>query len=250
MRLRTLILVATMLCSYGAKSQHIKDSSIFAPIASISYAAQLPAGDLASRFGWNSNIGLNADFKLASNWVVGAGAQFFFGNQLKDTSMLVDIFTSDGNIINQNGALANVVAYERGWMFTANFGRLFPVFGPNPNSGVLFKMGVGYMQHKVRIDAEQDLVPQFVGDYRKLYDRFTSGIALNQFIGYMQMSNNRLANFYGGFDISQGFTKGRRARQAGAVTELNDSRLDIIYGIRFGWIVPIHKRAPREFYFD
>jgi len=250
MKRLAIILIAVITLTLSVNAQNISDTSIFTPHISLSYAAQLPFGDLQDRFGINSNIGFNADFKLASNWVVGGGAQFFFGNQVKDLTMLDDMYTTDGQIINQNGAFANVVAFERGWIFTGNIGRLFPVIGPNPNSGIMVKLGLGFMQHKVRIDSEQDLVPQFVGEYRKLYDRYTNGFSATQFIGYVHMSNNRISNFFGGFEISEGFTKGQRSAQAGAPIELNDSRIDILAGLRFGWIVPIHRRKPNEFFVD
>jgi len=241
--------VLIILSSTGL-GQGVKDSSIFCTQVGLSYAAQLPEGDLKSRFGWNSNIGLNVDFKLASNWIIGVNSQFFFGDRIKDTSMLEDMLTSDGNIINQNGAYSNVLAFERGWIFTGTCGKLFPIIGPNPNSGILFKLGIGFMQQKVRIDSEQDLVPQFTGEYKKLYDRYTNGVVITQFLGYSHMSSNRLSNFFGGIEVSEGFTRGRRDRQAGGETVLNDKRTDILMGVRIGWIVPIRKRAPRDFYID
>ena len=244
----TLFLVV-FFTSLGT-SQSVKDSSIFTTQVSLSYAAQIPEGDLKNRFGWNSNIGFNVDFKLASNWVIGINSQFFFGNQVKDTSMLTDMYTSNGQTINQNGAFANVLAYERGWIFTGNIGKVFPIIGPNPNSGILLKFGAGFIQHKVRIEAEQDLVPQFTGEYSKLYDRYTNGLVLTQFIGYSHMGNKGLANFFAGIDLSEGFTRGRRLRQAGAETEVNKSRTDLLMGLRAGWIVPIRKRPLQDFYLN
>lgn len=232
------------------KAQNVRDTTIFAPLVSLSYSAQVPMGDLADRFGWNSNIGLNADFKLANNWLIGVNGQFMFGNNVKDTTMLRDLTTVDGQIINEKGEFANVLAFERGWIFTVNAGRVFPIFGPNPNSGLLMKVGVGYWQHKVRFDGEQNLVPQFVDEYRKLYDRFTSGLAINQFIGYQHLGNNRLANFFVGVESNQGFTKGRRDYQAGAPFEVKQPQFDMTLGVRAGWIVPIYRRAPKEFYLD
>jgi hypothetical protein len=245
----TTLLLVVLFSSMGT-SQSVKDSSIFTTQVSLSYAAQIPEGDLKNRFGWNSNIGFNVDIKLASNWVLGINSQFFFGNQVKDTSMLTDMYTSNGQIINQNGAFANVLAYERGWIFTGNIGKIFPIIGPNPNSGILFKFGVGFIQHKVRIEAEQDLVPQFTGEYSKLYDRYTNGLVLTQFIGYSHMGNKGLANFFAGIDLSEGFTRGRRLRQAGAETEVNKSRTDLLMGLRAGWIVPIRKRPLQDFYLN
>ncbi len=247
----TLLAMVLLLVTGTLRAQKVRDSSVAMPLVSLSYAAQLPFGDLAERFGWNSNIGLNIGYKTESNWIFSGNTQFFFGNQLRDTSMLRNMYTSDGQIINQNGTYANIVGYERGWIFTGAAGKLFPVIGPNENSGILLTLGGGFMMHKARIDSEQNLVPQFTGDYRKLYDRYTTGFAFNSFLGYLHMSNNGLANFFCGIDVSTGFTQGRRARQVGQTTEeIAANRTDIIAGLRFGWIVPIRKRAPQEFYFD
>ena len=79
-RLATILIVLT-IASNTLNAQTIKDSSIFTPQISLSYGAQLPFGDLQDRFGWSSIISLNADFKLASNWVIGASGHFFFGNE-------------------------------------------------------------------------------------------------------------------------------------------------------------------------
>jgi hypothetical protein len=30
----------------------------------------------------------------------------------------------------------------------------------------------------------------------------------------------------------------------------NTKRIDLLYGIRLGWIVPLYKQAPQEYYFN
>ena len=82
------------------------------------------------------------------------------------------------------------------------------------------------------------------------YDRLTSGIQLSQFIGYQHMSNNRLTNFYFGFDFLQGFTKGRRDYQIDLMGPANEKRIDLLWGIKFGWIVPVFRQAPNDFYLN
>lgn len=248
---RSLLVFLFMGCfSSLVVAQQIKDSAIFTPLISASYTFQFPMGDLEKRFGFHSTIGVNADFKLSSNWVFGASGNFTFGNNVKDTSMLRDLTTSDGQIININGESAKIVAFQRGYSLTANVGKVFSVIGPNPNSGLMLKLGVGYWRHRIRFDSQSDLVPQLTGAYKKLYDRLTEGVMITEFIGYQHMSNSRMANFYGGIEFRQGFMKGIRQYQAGAAYDGQAKRTDMSIGLKIGWIIPIHKRAPKEYYFD
>ena len=46
---------------------------------SATYAYQFSGGDLATRFGNNSNIGIAAWYKLKSNWVLGFEYTYMFG---------------------------------------------------------------------------------------------------------------------------------------------------------------------------
>lgn len=231
-------------------AQGIKDTSIFAPLVSISYTFQQPLGDLQDRFGWHSTVSINADFKLENNWIFGASGNFTFGNNVKDTSMLRDLTTGEGAIINQNGEFARVISFQRGFSLTANIGRVIPIVGPNPNSGILVKVGLGYWRHRIRFDSESDLVPQLTGAYKKLYDRLTEGLLISEFIGYQHLGNARLANFYAGFEFRQGIMKGIREHQAGAPYDGLAERFDMSLGLKLGWIVPINRRAPKEYYFD
>ena len=42
-------------------------------------------------------------------------------------------------------------------------------------------------------------------EYLKYYDRLTVGVLLKQYIGYQNMSNNKLVNFTIGIEIIEGF---------------------------------------------
>ena len=64
------------------------------------------------------------------------------------------------------------------------------------------------------------------------------------------MSNNRLTNFNIGFEFYQGFTKGRRDYQIDTMEPANELRKDLLYGIRFGWIIPVFRQAPNDFYLN
>ena len=89
-------------------------------------------------------------------------------------------------------------------------GKVFPVLSMNENSGIYVHAGVGYLQHKLRIESNDQVIPSLELDYKKGYDRFTSGINFHQFVGYAFLANQGIVNFYGGFYAQQGLTYNRR----------------------------------------
>ncbi len=226
----------------------IKDSAIATPLVGISYGYQFPAGDMANRFGNNSAIQLNVDFKTRKQWIVGINGSYLFGKQIRETGLFDSIITSDGYIISQNGEFADVRLYERGFTISATAGRMFSFKKPNPNSGFVFNFGIGFIQHKIRIETIGNNVPQLTKEYKKGYDRLTNGILLSENLGYLYLSNNRLVNFYIGFECMQGFTQNRRSYDYDLMKQDTKKRLDILYGGKVAWILPLYKKAPQDFY--
>lgn len=230
--------------------ESIKDSSINLPMAKISYALQFPGGNLSERFGINSNIGLDFCYKTKNNLVGGVLAGFIFGNNVKETSMLDGLKTEKGYIINAHGEAGYYAIFERGFHITAYGGYFLDLLGPNPNSGFMGKFGFGFLRHKIRIDDEKNDIPQLQDDYLKGYDRLTFGGHLYQYLGYQYLSNSRFLNFYGGIEFYEGFTQGRRDYQVDLTGPYHEKRFDFLFGVRVGWILPLYKRAPREYYYD
>ena len=66
------------------------------------------------------------------------------------------------------------------------------------------------------------------------------------------MSNYGLVNFYGGFYAQQGFTKNQRTIffDMPDIEVPQTTMLDIQVGLKLGWLIPIYKRQPKEFYID
>lgn len=249
-RLFFLFLLAFLLTSSSdvLAQRTIKDSTLFMPLVSLSYAGQIPGGDVAERFGPNSSLGFHALFKTKSNFVFGLEANFLFSKNVKELTVLDPLRTADGNIITTDGEYAFINAYQRGWVGMASVGKIFPWFGPNPNSGVMLKASIGYMQHKIRYDVDMNNVPQLVDPYVKGYDRLTGGLATSQFIGYQYLGNKRFYNFFAGFEFYQGFTKSLRSWDFDLISADTEQKLDLFYSLRVGWTAPIYKRAPKEFY--
>ena len=246
---KLITLLALIFC-LSVNSQNIKDSSIYAPIFSLNYAFQIPANTLSDRFGTNNNLGFSGGIKTKNNWTYELSTSFIFGTNVKDTTIIDHLQNNQNWIINQFGEESVVLIQERGQVFSFKIGKIFNVIGPNPNSGLIIKLGIGWMRHKIRIDNENDQIPQLSQQYLPYYDRLASGLNLYQFIGYHHMSNNRLTNFFLGLEFYQGFTKGRRDYQIDTMEPSTEKRLDILNGIRIGWIVPVFRQAPNDFYLD
>lgn len=244
--LTLLFFVISLMVSAQAS---IKDSAIFTPLVITSYSYQIPGGNLVNRFGANSNLGLSFLIKTKKNWIFGADGSFLFGNKLKENGILDSISSSGGAIINRNGQFADIRKYERGFTTSLSFGRVFSQWGHSPNSGPLFTGSIGFLQHKIRIEDFNATSPQLSDNYKKGYDRLTNGIAFTEFLGYLFLSNNKIVNFYAGIEFIQALTQSRRSYDFDLMKKDTTHRTDLLFGFRMGWVLPLYKKAPKEFYF-
>jgi hypothetical protein len=226
------------------------DSALTVPLVGVNIGGQLPSGDLASRFGPNLRAGGSFLIKTKGNWIYGIDAFYFFGRNVKE-DVLKQLKTPEGRITDNEGYPADIRVTERGLASHLVFGRLFNLKGLiNPNSGFVFWFGAGYLQHKVNIYDAQHKVAAVNGNLRNGYDRLTGGLSLTEFIGYMYLSQNRLLNFYLGIEAAQAFT--HSFRKLNYDTGLPDiaKRFDALTGLRIGWILPLYKKKPNEFYYN
>lgn len=228
------------------------DTALNIPMFYVAYSYQMPGGDMADRYGANSTIGGGFQYKVPSNWIFGAEFSFIFGSSVTDSDELMsNLKTKDGYIIDMSGSFASITLYERGYNVGLKFGKLIPVLSPNPNSGFLIMAGVGYLQHKIRIEVDDNNVPQLNGDYKKGYDRLAGGPSINQFIGYSYLGDNRLLNFFGGVEFVQGWTKSKRDVNFDTMEpDAVKNRFDTFIGIKVGWIFPIFQRIPDKYYYN
>ena len=129
-----ILLVGLLSCLQSFAQLNIRDSLISAPMLITSYAYQIPGGDISSRFGGNSNVGIDFLYKTKSNWLFGADWQYMFGGKVKE-QILNGLITEQGYIIGSDGLPADINITQRGYSSTLKFGKLFPIIGPNKNSG-------------------------------------------------------------------------------------------------------------------
>ncbi|HTA61193.1 MAG TPA: hypothetical protein VK835_02000 [Bacteroidia bacterium] len=226
-----------------------KDSCHHIMIFGVHIAGEIPYGDMPSRFGGNFSAGMPILYKTSKNLIVGVEGNYIFGGNVRENP-LAYMYTSANTITNGSGNPGQLRLNERGFTAYAVIGQIIPKTGKNKNSGVLAYLGIGYMQHKINIYDVGKSLPQIYGALSKGYDRLTGGPAAMQFIGYMYLAKNRLANCYAGFEIQEGFTTGLRGYQYDTMTPDNKKRLDILIGFRLGWMLPLYKKAPKEFYYN
>lgn len=207
----------------------------------ISYAVHTPGGDLADRFGNNFSVGLGLEWMTdQSNWIFGFSGQFLFGNTVK-TDVLAQLRTDAGTIIGNSRLPADIGLRERGWIAQATIGKHLPIAGKNPRAGIRLTLSPGILQHHIRIQGDpQQAVPQLLGDYKKGYDRLSNGLSITEFIGYQLLSTDRRMNFFLGLEFTQAFTANRRDFNFDTRMKDETKRIDLLYGLKLGWIIPFY----------
>jgi hypothetical protein len=247
-----LILSILLLANSIIAQRNVKDSIIGTPWIGVQYGANWTSGDLADRYGFMNHVGIMAGYKTNKNWFWGIESNFMFGNDVRMTGVFDHLIDSQGNITDVNGDIALVLVYARGLNVNLAVGKVFPVLSPNKNSGIFVHAGVGYLAHRMRVETQEQVIPQLELDYKKGYDRFTAGPNAHQFLGYAFMSNAGFLNFYGGFYIQEGFTQNKRTIffDQPTIPVSSETRLDIQYGVKVGWFIPFYKRQPKEFYYN
>jgi len=153
-------------------------------------------------------------------------------------------------MVNEDGDRTNIKTLERGYLIGVSAGKIFNTNASNKDNGILVMGTVGFMQHKIKITTDQNSVPQIRGDYVKGYDRLTNGMFIEGYAGYAYFGKDGLLNFSIGLDIAAGFTQGRRDYQFDLMKPDNQSRLDLLMGIRGTWYITIFKRKSEEYIFQ
>lgn len=237
-RAKLFLLSAVLLfSSLKGVAQHHKDTAASGYLIELSYAGQLPGGDLGKLFGFNSNVQLGMRYKTQSNWLFGGEFSYLFGNYLRNTGILDSIATSNGNLIANDGNYPGVSYFEKGFDIQLTGGKLIPV-SKNLNSGILLLLSAGYIQYHLDIEAPSDWTPQVSGDYLQGYEHLTAGVCLTEFIGYQYISKKSFVAFFCGFEFTEAMEK---SLQYDFETNSKNPnyRYNMLSGFRVGWMLPI-----------
>lgn len=216
-----------------------------------SFSSYVPASEMTHRFGWIQSFGIGADYKFGRNWTLGLDGNFLFGMKVKEEEVVRQMLTQNGQVVSTMGDLENIDLTMRGTLIKFNVGKIFNFSDSKPNNGLFIRFGVGYLMHKIIIDAKKDVVPQFSDDYLKGYDRMTHGVAFSQFIGLIKLERSKFINLYLGIEAVQGITSSARNWDFAAGKKLDGVRLDLMIGLRLGWIIPVFtgESSVAEYYY-
>jgi len=243
-----LALCLSGLSVFAQKNFKTEKEKVFAFGASFGF--YIPGGDLADRFGANSLIAFSPVYKTAKNVTFGLQGNFIFGRQIREEGILGEMQSENGEIFDEQGQIAEILFFERGYILNATIGKIISFGNLNPNSGLWIQAGVGFMQHKVRIEHQNNRIPQLEGEYYKGYDRLSNGLSLYQSIGFFNLSNSKTTNFSLAFEAMEGFTQSRRDFNFDYGYKDTRKRLDILLGIKATWIIPVYTRYADKFYID
>ncbi|RLD82103.1 MAG: hypothetical protein DRJ15_02500 [Bacteroidetes bacterium] len=244
------MLVFVMPVFLASGQVNVRDSAIYTPIIYAAYSINMLGGDIADMYGASSTLGAGIGYKTKKNVYYSFEYNYLWGGNVKQGDEILQyILTQDGQLIGQSGEYAIFQYFLRGHTVWGRVGKLFPVLSPNPNSGILLQGGGGWVQHRMFVSVQDNTALQLKDDYKKGYDRLHSGFGLTQSIGYLFLGDSRMWNFYAGFEFSQAWTKNQRDVNFDTRVKDDTQKLDLFYGFKIGWVIPMYRRAPVGYYY-
>lgn len=245
-----LVFLCLGLVSTGKSQSVVKDSSLSIPMIGVSAGLNLPTQELQQRFRHFAQVGGMFQWKTTKNWMWSADAHFLFGKKVNDTTMLDGLLTENRFLIGADGTLYDVRFLMRGFSAQVRAGRMLMTGWPNRNSGLYAQAGLGFLQHKIRLEYERNApIPALAGEYYKGYDRLSNGLSTSLSAGYLFLSNQRLVNFFVAVDYQAAFTKNRRSWNYDTNSADTHLRSDGYFSVRLGWIIPMYRRVVQDYYY-
>lgn len=257
----TTIVIVSILQSYAQDKLFATDNIAKARkgfIITGSADYDQPAADMAKRFDLSYRAGFGILYKTEKGWLFGTKFDFILGNTIKEDSFMINIRdkyndTYNGKIlefISSDGTRVGVPFFERGYAVGVELGKIINVTKKRPDNGIMLLSTVGFIQHKINIFDQVGSVAELRGNYLKGYDRLTNGLFAEQYLGYVYFSKSRLINFHIGIDALFGFTQCKRDYLYDVMRTDNKQRLDILFGLRGGWYIPMFKRKSEDLLFE
>jgi hypothetical protein len=245
-----LILTLLLTAQTTKAQQRVNDTVVSSVLFQANYAFQLPFGNLAERYGYNSQIAGVIGYKTNKNWLWNAHFGFLFGDQVKGREELLHmISTSTGEVIDGDGTYTSLALLKRGLNIQAKTGKIFSTGKPNPNCGIYVQGGLGYLAHRILIETQFGTAPQLAGDYAKGYDHLRGGFAHSIETGYFFMGNKRTLNFSAGLEWIAAYTRPKRDYSFELMKRDTRKYTDHYVGLRVSWIIPGYQRAPLKYYY-
>jgi len=247
----SMVLMVFGVVQVSAQTLSIDTAAESKVLVSVHYGTGWTGGDLVNRYGYINLVGFGVGYKMRNNWFMQTDASFLFGSQVKVPGLLNGITDSYGNITDVNGSPATVSVLCRGVSANIQAGKIIPLSAFQRNAGLMVHLGAGYLNHRIKIETQDQVVPMIELDYKKGYDRLTTGIGMMQFIGYAYIPRYSFYNFYAGIYCIQGITKERRTVYFDQPNQpvSTKNRLDILVGLKVGWFIPFYS-TQKDYYYE
>ena len=247
---------------WAQTDRDLDQTSVQSPHVGLLLGGFAPQGDWATRYGFSSlglssnnlvptftQIGVTAGIKTESNGYLYLKASSWSGADVNEPGLLSDLMTAQGQIIDNEGDIAQITVTGRGGQFGLGVGKVFPTAASNPNSGWLLKGGLGSIHHNVHFDYTENRIGPLEDDRVKGYDRMRWGAYAELWFGYWLMSSDQRINAFAG--LSTGVAQTHSLRSINFDTlEPNEARLvEGWVGLEAGWVFHIYKRAQKEYWY-
>ena len=245
------ILILITLISYTLIGQVIQkdEQKNNLLVLSINHTLQIPGGNMADRFGTNSNISGMLLYKTYNNFTIHLEIGALFGPKVKEVNLFEPIDGNNGNLISQNGEIPTIRLFERGAHIDINIGKYIQLPNKRSESAILLSLGTGYLYHKILIETLTTELPQLNEDLIKGYDKLCGGFFTKEFIGYLHFSKKTNIRYIVGLEFIQAYTKDLRQYDYTTQSINTDKRMDYLFGIKTGFMIPISKRTSDRYYY-
>ena len=212
------------------------------------YGFQSSQVDLKDRFGDHLSLGSGLVYIIPKKKLIfGLQYHYHYGSTVKE-DVLEGLRNSQGFIFGVAGGGADVQLRQRGFYSGLSVG-YYQIIKDN---GMAFSanLGGGLLQHKIRIQDNNNAVDYLQGNFLKGYDRLSNGLALYQSVRFQQLSPARRFNYHIALELFEGFTQSRRDFDFASGTVMNEKRIDVIIAIRFCYYLPVSSgKKPEEIYY-
>lgn len=215
------------------------------------YMFQWPMADLQDRFGANNSFGGALEHvNLNNGWFLGGQGTYIFGNNVKE-DVISHLRVFDGTVIGIDGLPGDVNLKQRGYTVGLYTGKVFSSSkSDSKQKGIRTEIGLGLLQHKIRVQDNFSTVVALEPDYLKGYDRMTNGLYTAIAAGYQYHNPLNNVHFQLMGELIAARTGSRRSFDHATGGPITAKRWDLLAGIRLAYVVTIsRKKAPEDIYY-
>ncbi|MGB4970712.1 MAG: hypothetical protein WBO31_14350 [Saprospiraceae bacterium] len=215
----------------------------------VTYNLGFPQADLKNRYGNHLGISGGITYQPAKNhFNFGLGFGYYFGSNVKEDVLKIFRTSFEGLLIGEDQYLAEMKLKERAYLAQIYMGGLIPIGSQKiARQSFKWKLGFGFLQHKIRFVDDARAIRQFTTEYLQGVDRLTNGFALIPFLGYEFLSRKGLFSFYTGIEPIIGFTQNQRNYNYDTnESEFGIHRKDILINFKIGIYLPFYLNTDLE----